>query len=132
MPYSCKVGDSFYLKTDNSNISHRHVIITSRNNGGNVVLVNFTSFHIKKECCVIFYPKDCRDLFEHSTTIAYGRAQLLFGDGLSKFANNNYRYCESHIVNEIIKGAFLSSELAPYILEEIKRQYPEIYQKRRT
>ena len=130
MPFSCKIGDSFYLKTNSVNPSHRHVIITSRNNDGQVVLVNFTSFHNSKECCVIFYPKDCRDLFECPTTVAYGRALLLFGDGLKNYAGNNYRYCELNIVKEIIKGAFLSTELAPYFLEEIKRQYPEMIPKR--
>jgi len=126
MPFSCKIGDSFYLKIDPLIPTHRYVIITSKNSEGKVVLVNFTSVNEWKECCITFYPRDDRHLFEHATTIAYGRASLVLGDGLTPYAKNNYRYCEVSVVNKIIKGALSSNELAPYLLEEIKRQYPGI------
>ena len=127
MPFSCKVGDSFYLKTDEFVVAHRHVVITFKNSDGKVVLVNFTSVNEYKECVVEFRKRHDRCLFDRPTTIAYGRAMLVNGDGLVEFANNRYYHCGEHITDEIIKGAFLSSDLKPYLLKEIKEQYPVEY-----
>ena len=129
MPFSCKVGDSFYLRTDEFVVSHRHVIITFKNSDGKVVLVNFTSVSEYNECVVEFRRKHDRHIFDHPTTIAYGRAMLVEGDGLVQYANNRYYHCGKHITNKIIEGAFLSSDIEPYILKEIKEQYPVEYEK---
>jgi hypothetical protein len=51
MPFTCKVGDSFYLPDNNGR--HRWIIITKANAAGYEVIVNFTDAN-NLDCPVIF------------------------------------------------------------------------------
>jgi len=120
MPFTCKVGDSFYLPDNNGR--HRWVILTKPNSGGCIVIVNFTDAN-NLGCSVIFAPKD-HNPFRLRTTICYEKATLVLESKLRILKVENYAYFNEHQVEKIVKGAIGSMHTPSDILSEIKDQYP--------
>lgn len=127
MPGTCEIGDSFYI-TDYGD-RHRYVIITKPNNDGKVVLVNFTSVAVHKECVVVFQPKDDAGLFKIPTTVAYTFAQLADISKVTKYRDDGYQRCQPEHTQRIIEGAFQSQFIPLEITIELKEQYPTEYEK---
>ena len=121
MPFTCKVGDSFYLPDIGGR--HRYVILTKPNNDGKVVLVNFTDPQ-NVECHVIFNPKDDKRLFTKRTGVYYARATLIPTMKLKKSRIDGWEFCQLNHVKRIIIGAFQSQHTPIFILEELRNQYP--------
>jgi hypothetical protein len=126
MPFTCKVGDSFYLADSGGH--HRYVIITKPNSDGNIVLVNFTSSADYKENLVIFRPKDSRKLFIKRTTVSYGDARFVNATRLAKAKIDNYEFCDLNHIKRIVIGGMQSRHTPLEIIEELKTQYPKEYQ----
>ena len=125
MPFSCKVGDSFYLPDTGG--QHRYVIISKPNSNGKVVLVNFTSAADYKENLVIFRPKDSPKLFIKRTTVSYGDALLADSGRLKTMKIDKYKYCDLNHIKKIVIGGMQSKHTPLEIVEELKVQYPQEY-----
>jgi hypothetical protein len=120
MPFTCKVGDSFYLPDNNGR--HRWVIITKPNSKGCIVIINFTDA-INLDCSVIFAPGD-RNPFTKRTTICCERATLVYESKLKILKVVDYAYFNERQVEKIIKGVIGSMHTQSDILTELKSQYP--------
>jgi len=124
MPFSCKVGDSFYLSDAGGR--HRYVIITQPNDNGDVVVVNFTDAR-NIDCNLTFTPQDDGRLFKIPTTVYYAYARTMSAQKLSNITIDGYQPCRTNNINKIIEGAFQNLDTPLYIIEELKNQYPSIY-----
>jgi len=95
MPFTCKVGDSFYLSDTGGR--HRYVILTTQNENGDIILVNFTDSH-NVESPVIFNPKDNSKIFYKRTGVHYAFARLISAEKLKKSKINGWQFCQlNHI-----------------------------------
>jgi len=130
MPFTGKVGDTLYLSDAGGR--HRYVILTEPNSNGDVVVVNFTSVRHWKECLVTFRPKDDKGLFDTKTTVLFSDARIVSIKRLAKVAKRkprDYEFCSENHVQRIVIGAF-QSQLTPIgVLEELRMQYPNEYER---
>jgi hypothetical protein len=120
MPFTSKVGDSFYLPDNNGR--HRWIILTKPNAAGYVVIINFTDAN-NLDCPVIFVPGD-HNPFRLRTTICCLKATLVLESKLKLLKVIDYFYFNERQVEKIIKGAIGSLHTPPDILIELKDQYP--------
>jgi hypothetical protein len=121
MPFTCKVGDSFYLPDNNGR--HRWVIITKPNSSGCVVIVNFTDAN-NLDCSVIFSPGD-HNPFTLRTTIYCEKATLVLAAKLKRLKVVDYVYFDERQVKKIVMGVLGSSHTPADILTELKAEYPD-------
>jgi len=121
MPFTCKVGDSFYLPDTGGR--HRYVILTKPNSDSKIVLVNFTDSR-NIESPVIFNPKDDKRLFIKRTGVNYAQARLIKIKGLKDIIDG-WEFCQLNHIKRIVTGAFQSQHTPIYILKELSTQYPE-------
>ncbi len=126
MPFTCKIGDSFYLSDIHGR--HRYVILTNPNNDGKVVLVNFTD-SMNVDSPVIFNPKDDKILFSKRTGIHYAYARLFPVAKLKESKIIGWEFCQLNHIKRIVIGAFQSQHAPIYILKELSSQYPEEHKK---
>ena len=124
MPFTCKVGDSFFLPDTGGR--HRYVILTNPNSDSRVVLVNFTDSR-NIESPVIFNLKDDKRLFSKRTGVNYAQARLIQIEGLNEAAIDDWEFCQLNHIKRIVIGAFQSQHTPIYILKELSTQYPEEY-----
>ncbi|MFA5309467.1 MAG: hypothetical protein WC370_08310 [Dehalococcoidales bacterium] len=129
MPFSCKIGDSFYLPDIGGR--HRYVILTNPNSDGKVVLVNFTDSS-NVDSPVIFGPRDDKLLFSKRTGIYYAYAQLVPANKLKISKIEGWEFCQLNNVKRIIIGAFKSQHTPIFILKELSTQYPEEHKRHCT
>jgi hypothetical protein len=122
MPFTCKVGDSFYLHDTGGR--HRYVILTKPNSDNQVVLVNFTDSQ-NIDSPVTFSPKDDKNLFTIRTGIYYAYSQLVSVTKLKKLTITGWEFCQLNHIKRIVIGAFQSQHTPMYILKELSTQYPE-------
>ena len=122
MPFTCKVGDSFYLPDTGGR--HRYVILTKPNSDNKVVLVNFTDSR-NIESPIIFNPKDDKRLFTKRTGVNYAKARLIQIKVLMESVIDGWEFCQLNHINKIVIGAFQSHHTPIYILKELSTQYPE-------
>ena len=127
MPFTGKVGDTLRLR--DTGARHRYIILTNPNNDGNVVILNFTTAkHF--EWSVTFQPKDNKRLFTKKCTPNYHDALLFPLSALEKAVkrkSTEYEFCPESITLRIIVGAFQSRHTSLEIINELKRQYPQEY-----
>jgi hypothetical protein len=121
MPFSCKVGDSFYLPDDNGR--HRWVILTKPNDGGLVVIVNLTDAH-NIDCPIILTPRDNKAL-KIRTTINCIKSELILKSKAEPLKVKDYAYFNERLVEKIVKEVIINRHTPPYIVAELKSQYPE-------
>jgi hypothetical protein len=126
MPFTCKIGDSFYLPDLGGR--HRYVILTNPNLDGDVVIVNFTD-SINVQSPVTFNPKDDPRLFTKRTGVYYARARFVLKTKLEIQKTEKWEFCQLNLVQRIIAGAFRCVHTPIEILKEIRSQYPEIHKK---
>jgi len=120
MPFTCKVGDSFYLPDNNGR--HRWIILTKPNSSGYVVIVNFTDAN-NLDCSVIFAPGD-HNPFSLRTTICCEKATLVLESKLRILKVVDYIYFNERQVEKIIKGVIGSTHTPLDILTELNDQSP--------
>jgi len=120
MPFSCKIGDSFYLPDDNGR--HRWVIITKPNSDGNIVIVNFTDAD-NVGCSIIFRPGE-HNPFTLRTTIFCGKATLVLESKVKPLRVKDYFFFSERQVERIVKHLIGCSHTLPDILAELETQYP--------
>jgi len=129
MPFTGKIGDTLRLR--DTGARHRYIILTEQNNDGNVVILNFTTAsHL--EWLETFTPKDNSDLFTKRCTPNYHDARLYPCSALSYVASQHpteYVFCPEELRNRIIFGAFKSRHTPFEIIDELKKQYPNEYEK---
>lgn len=129
MPFSGKIGDTVRLR--DTGAKHRYIILTKPNHQGDVVILNFTTAkHF--EWLVTFSPRDDKRLFTERCTPNYHDARLYPIDKITIIANNNpseYRFCPENLTLRIIIGAFKSRHTSTEIIDELKKQYPDEYNK---
>jgi hypothetical protein len=121
MPFTCKVGDSFYLPDNNGR--HRWIILTKPNATGSVVIINFTDAN-NLDSPVIFAPKD-RNPFSLRTTICCAKATLVLESKLKLLKVVEYYYFNEQQVKKIIIGVMGSIHTTTDVLTELKTQYPD-------
>ena len=126
MPFTCRIGDSFFLPDTGGR--HRYVILTNPNSDGKIVLVNFTDSK-NVESPVIFHPKDDIRLFNKRTGVYYAWAKLVLAANLTESIIDRWIFCQSDIIKEIVRGAFQSQHTPIEILREISAQYPAEHKK---
>jgi len=130
MLFTGKVGDSVFI--DDLGSGHRYVILTQPNADNKVVIVNFTTKRIDKDCTVTLNYRDHPSLFPNQTVVNYPYASLEPLDKFKVEATNpdcNYIYCPDGIIQKIIEGAFQSLFTPMGVLGELKEQYPDIANK---
>ncbi len=132
MPFTGKVGDTLHIS--DSGGGHRYVIITEPNDDDEAVLVNFTSTRIWKDNSAVFHPRDDKHLFKVETSVRFSDASLVPVDELKEKAKTRknkkeYLYCSENNIKRIVKGAFQSDFTPIEIIEELKTQYPDEYDK---
>lgn len=121
MPFTCKVGDSFYLPNDNGR--HRWVILSKPNSSRCIVIVNFTDA-TNTACPVIFRPGD-HNPFTKRTTICCEKAQLILESKLRALKVVDYANFNEQQVEKIVKGVIDSMDTPLEIVAELKSQYPD-------
>lgn len=121
MPFTCKIGDSFYLPDNNGR--HRWIILTEPNAAGHIVIVNFTDAN-NLDCSVIFAPKD-HNPFIFRTAICCSKATLVLESKLKNLKIMDYFYFNERQVEKIVKGVITSLHTPTDILMELKYQYPD-------
>src|SRR4030066_847539 len=99
MPFTCKIGDSFYLPDIGGR--HRYVILTNPNSDGKVVIVNFTDSG-NVESPVIFNPKDDKMLFSKRTAVYYAYAKLFPAAKLKKSKIEGWGFCQLNHIKRIV------------------------------
>lgn len=129
MPFSCKIGDSFFLNDGGG--GHRYIILTNPNSEDKQVIVNFTDVK-NVRLLPIFTPKDDPNLFTKHTSIHYRYAKLVFHERLLSLQLTQWAFCNLKIVRKIVIGAFQSSHTPNYIIRELRKQYPVEYNKYHT
>ncbi len=129
MPFSCKIGDSFFLEDGGG--GHRYVILTNPNSEGRLVIVNFTDVK-NVHTLPVFTPKDDPNLFSKHTSVNYSFAQTVIRDRLTKIKIERWVFCNLHIVRKIVVGAFQSQHIPIYIIKELRKHYPVEYDKYHT
>jgi hypothetical protein len=129
MPFTGKVGDTLRLRDIGAR--HRYIILTKPNSDGNVVIANFTTAgHF--EWLVTFRPRDNRELFKEKSTVNYNDARFYSISALAKVVERNpkeYVFCPENLTKEIVIGALQSKFTPIEILEELKGQYPNEYER---
>lgn len=127
MPFTGKIGDTLRLRDIGAR--HRYIILTEQNNDGNVVILNFTTVkHF--EWSVTFQPKDNKKLFTEKCTPNYHDARLYPLSKLVKAIGRKpreYEFCPENLTLRIVIGAFQSRHTSFEIINELKRQYPQEY-----
>ena len=129
MPFTGKVGDTLRLRDIGGH--HRYIILTKPNSDGNVVIANFTTAR-HFEWLVTFRPRDNRELFKEKSTVNYNDARIYPINVLEKIAERNpkqYKFCPENLTKRIVIGAFQSLFTPIEILEELRIQYPNEYEK---
>lgn len=129
MPFTGKVGDTLRLR--DTGARHRYIILTKPNSDGNVVIANFTTAR-HFEWLVTFRPRDNRELFKEKSTVNYNDARFYPISALAKVVERNpkeYVFCPENLTKEIVIGAFQSRFTPIEILEELKGQYPNEYER---
>jgi hypothetical protein len=121
MPFTCKVGDSFYLSDEHRR--HRWVILTKPNSAGCVVIINFTDV-TNTGCPVVFRPGD-HNPFTKRTTIFPQKARLVLESKLKALRVVDYAYFNEQQVEKIVEGAIDSIYTPLEIVTELKSQYPK-------
>jgi hypothetical protein len=129
MPFSGKVGDSFYLPDAGG--GHRYVILTNPNSEGKVIIVNFTDVK-NVHLLPVFTPRDDSHLFTKHSSVNYAFAQLVVRDRLIANKVDRWGFCNLSIIRKIIVGAFQSQHTPIYIIKELRVQYLEEYKKYHT
>jgi hypothetical protein len=129
MPFTCKIGDSFYLP--DAGRGHRYVILTNPNNERKLVIVNFTDVR-NIHLLPVFTPTDAPDIFSKHTSVNYAFAQLVIRDRLVNNKLERWAFCNLNIVRKIITGAFQSQHTPNFIIKELRDQYPLEYEKYHT
>jgi len=124
MPFTCKIGDSFFLPDGGGR--HRYVILTDPNKYDKVVLTNFTDAR-HTAFPVIFNPKDDKRLFTKRTTVQYEYASLIPAKNLTESNIDGWEFCQLNHVKKIVIGAFQSQHTPIFIIEALKVQYPAEY-----
>jgi hypothetical protein len=123
MPFTGKVGDSF--KFPDAGGKHRYIIITTPNEDGNVVIINFTSDRSWKDTTTTFSPRDDKDIFSGHTVVNYNDARLVSLKHLlkvyKKSRNPEYKFCNTRIMERIIDGALRTKFIPQNIQNEIIR-----------
>jgi hypothetical protein len=119
MPFTGKVGDSFYLPDNNGR--HRWVILTKPNSGGNIVIVNFTDAN-NLDCSIIFRPGD-HNPFKLRTTIWCEKATLVRESQVKILKVKDYFYFNERQIEKIVKHLIGCSHTLPDILAELKAKY---------
>lgn len=129
MPFNGKIGDTLRLRDIGAR--HRYIILTNPNSNGNVVILNFTTAKYF-EWLVTFTPKDDRDLFTRKCTPNYHDACLYPLSALFYVARQNpkdYIYCPENLTRRIVVWALQSKYISLEIIDELKKQYPDEYDK---
>jgi hypothetical protein len=129
MPFTGKVGDSLFIQ--DSGGGHRYVILTEPGDNDDVIVVNFTSASLYKDCTVTFKPRAYPRLFSKESAVNYPYTISLPLSTLKNEANKpdcDYRYCPEKMIKLII-GAFQSQFTPLGIQTELKAQYPDIAEK---
>lgn len=130
MPFTGKIGDTLYLSDIGGH--HRYIILSKPNSDGNVVIANFTSARYWKEWLVTFTPRANKRLFDKKTTVNYADTRIIPISKLIKVAKRNpkqYEFCPENLTEKIVIGA-LQSQFTPIeILEELRIQYPNEYER---
>jgi hypothetical protein len=122
MPFTCKIGDSFYLPDNNGR--HRWIILTKPNSDGHVVIVNFTDAN-NLACSVILTHKDNKAL-SLRTTINCEKAALVLESKLKLLKVKDYVYFNELLVAKIVKGVIENRHTPPYIIAELKSQHTKL------
>jgi len=130
MPFTGKIGDTLRLTDVGGH--HRYVILTKPDINGNVVIANFTSAKYWKEWLVTFTQRDDKQLFDRKTTVNYADAHILPVNTLideAKRKPRDYEFCTENHVRRIVIGAFQSQHTPIGILEGLRIQYPNEYER---
>jgi hypothetical protein len=125
MPFTCKVGDSFYLPDFSGR--HRYVILTKPNDDGKVVLVNFTDSK-NVDYNIIFNPKDDGRMFKKRTTVNFAYARFMPVSALMGTNPPGWMVCQLNYIKKIVKGTIQSRHTPLEIITELVNQYPEYKQ----
>jgi hypothetical protein len=130
MAFTGKIGDT-YIR-DDSGGGHPCIILTEPNNDGKIVVVNISELRAYKEQTVTFAPRDDRHFFKKRSTIIYEKAKFVDHGKLVRHIKRNPRkvwpYCQPHIQERVVRGAFLSRNTPGKIIKALRVQYPEEYE----
>ena len=127
MTFTAKVGDTFYLK-DKSNHVHLYVVISSEDNNGKIVVVNFTSQRVGKDQTTIFTQRHGWDYFTEPTVVSYQFATIVDRKNLQQHLQEHPTIkgpsCPDDILRVVIEGALKSPNTPNKILEFLKECSP--------
>lgn len=129
MSFTGKVGDT-YIR-DDAGGSHPCIILTEPNGYGKIVVINITELRPYKEQTCTFSPRDDKQFFKKRSTVLYSGAKLINQLKMMEHIKRNshlvYPFCQQHILNQIIIGAFCSDNTPQIIIKELQKQYPDYY-----